>query len=225
VKTYLKPMVKFLLASGWIVGLSIGTVALYHHYLQPASYSQLETKEQGLLLALETHRQEQADKWQTLHQNIVALQTQFKAQDKALSSAEEKWGEQVSRLTEMASDTHTMKTQLLDVQRDMDHVVKQWQLRVSRQTVQRAAPVRASATPKPKTELKPQTPPPFKLFGIQKRGSAYFAVIGQPNATTLSELSLLRQGEQYRQWQVVAITPSSITVSFQGKQTTLEVNV
>ncbi|MEZ9997919.1 hypothetical protein [Vibrio sp. 10N.261.46.A3] len=64
-----------------------------------------------------------------------------------------------------------------------------------------------------KPKAKPIITPPFALFDVQKRGMHHLAIVGEANATHMSQLRALREGQTYQAWKVERITQQGVRLS------------
>ncbi len=222
-KPNLKTAIRFTISSVWVVALSCALLTGYHFLIsEPNTHQQADALEQRILLTLQQESEARLNKIAKFEAQLSDLMSEAARQSDeltALSQQQIEVEKQVESIALEAEDLDALKSRLKQVE--------QRQAQASRQSVRTSRAV----IPKKEVEKKPTplisvTPPPFVLFDVQSRGGVMLAIVGAPSAKQLSDLSAVRQGERYQQWQVVKVQAQRVTFrNAQGQDVHLEVNV
>lgn len=230
-KQHLKHALKFLLRSLWCLALCAALLFVYHAHIQPAQMAQLDALEQRLLLAIQQEHDERNERLDALSKKIQTITEQLdehQAQLEGLTHTQNKHSTSIDSLSVSIDSLELDASTIAQLEKRLAAMDKKLSIRVTTPTKAAVAtkaktPVRTTTKKAPVVKV---TPPPFVLFDVQKRGTVTLAIVGQPTAKQLSDLTVVRQGEAHQGWSLRKVSKSSVVVrNTQGQEVTLEVVV
>lgn len=196
-----------ILATGWLIILSIIVLIDHGHWRQLLSLAKTEAARSAI---------------SALEARVVALESDWGAQTHQPPPVTmERFVERSHALEERLTHLE-QRTSLSAPQQEVDSLstrvtaletVHARRVQAGTPSAPRKANIAASSAP---------AQPPFRVLGLEIRGGVSFLAIAPPGAVSLAEMSVLRVGDMQDGWQLEALDSKSATFRFQGQPHRLE---
>nr|WP_014343610.1 hypothetical protein [Aliivibrio fischeri]AEY78196.1 hypothetical protein [Aliivibrio fischeri] len=215
---YVKSGIKCVVLTLWSASLSVGTILTYEQLHPRLVQTDLDAFEQKLNTALLDQATEQAASLDALSKKLHILDEGLLTLESDLAELLQRQQSQESVLSEFENKiSNDVDTKLNKLESKLTTKLN------NQQSLRSRSVIPAKPTSIQKSKPKAIVRAPFELYDVQKRGTAYLAIVGKPGATRLSQLSAVQEGQSYRAWRLVLVEPGRVSLEKGSHRIELEV--